>query len=87
MYFGKIVEIGDKNKIFNHPLHPYTLSLIDSIPLPDPLYEQNRGKLSRYNPAKVHDYSVDKPELREVEPNHFVLCNKAEFEEYQAKVK
>ncbi len=38
MYFGKIVEIGDKEKIFSHPMHPYTLSLLDSIPLPDPLY-------------------------------------------------
>lgn len=87
MYFGKIVEIGDKNKIFNHPLHPYTLSLIDSIPLPDPLFEAHRGVLSRYNPAAEHDYSVSKPELREVEPDHFVYCNQVEFEEYQKRVK
>ena len=87
MYFGKIVEIGEKNKIFNNPLHPYTLSLIDSIPLPDPNYEKARGKLQRYNPAQEHDYSVEGPTLREVEPDHFVLCNTAEFERYQEKIK
>jgi ABC-type oligopeptide transport system ATPase subunit len=83
MYFGKIVEMGDKDKIFNNPLHPYTLSLLESIPLPDPHYEQNRKRTERYNPAKEHDYSKEEPTLREIEPNHFVLCNTEEFEKYQ----
>jgi len=83
MYFGKIVEIGEKQKIFNNPLHPYTLSLIDSIPLPDPNYEKARGKLSRYNPAQEHDYSIEGPSMREVEEGHFVYCNTPEFERYQ----
>ena len=83
MYFGKIVEIGDKDAIFKNPLHPYTLSLIDAIPLPDPNYEQNRGALQRYNPQEDHDYSVNKPSLQEVEPDHFVLCNDEEFAKYQ----
>jgi len=86
MYYGKIVEMGDKDKIFNHPFHPYTLSLIDSIPLPDPVYEKARGKLSRYNPMQEHDYSVESPTLREVEPDHFVLCNTEEFERYSSKL-
>lgn len=87
MYFGHIVEMGDKEKIFNNPLHPYTLSLLDSIPLPDPEYEKLRGKTVRYNPAESHDYSVEKPTMHEVEPNHFVLCNSSEFEAYQKKIK
>lgn len=86
MYFGKIVEMGDKDKIFNHPFHPYTLSLIDSIPLPDPVYEKARGKLNRYNPMKEHDYSVESPILREIEPDHFVLCNMEEFARYTSKI-
>ena len=87
MYFGKIVEIGDKDKIFNNPLHPYTLSLIDAIPLPDPKYEQARGKLMRYNPHTQHNYTeLDPPRLREVEPGHEVLCNEEEFERYQKQV-
>ncbi|AUD63561.1 hypothetical protein BK010_08645 [Tenericutes bacterium MO-XQ] len=87
MYFGKIVEIGDKEKIFNNPLHPYTLSLMASIPQPDPLYEQQRGKTERYNPGKAHDYSKEAPTLREIEPDHFVLCNTEEFNRYKAQTK
>jgi len=87
MYFGKIVEIGDKEKIFSHPLHPYTLSLMASIPLPDPLYEQKRGRTVRYNPGKQHDYSKEEPTLREIEPDHFVLCNTEEFTKYKAQIK
>lgn len=87
MYYGKIVEVGDKDLIFDNPLHPYTLSLIDSIPHPDPLYEQQRGEIKRYNPAAQHDYSVEAPTYREVEPGHVVLCNTEEFERYQAQIK
>lgn len=87
MYFGKIVEIGDKNKIFDNPMHPYTLSLIDSIPLPDPIYEQARGNLNRYNPAVEHDYSIEGPTLRELEEDHWVLCNTEEFERYKKQLK
>lgn len=87
MYFGKIVEMGDKDKIFNNPLHPYTLSLLDAIPLPDPAYEKSRGALKRYNPSASHDYSKEQPTLREVEPNHFILCNSEEFARYQAQIK
>ena len=86
MYYGKVVEMGKKELIFDNTLHPYTLSLIDAIPLPDPLYEQARGDLKRYNPHTAHDYSVEGPTLREVEPDHFVLCNTAEFEKYQAQI-
>ena len=87
MYFGKIVEIGDKEKIFSHPMHPYTLSLLDSIPLPDPLYEQRRQASKRYNPQAAHDYSKELPTLREIEPDHFVLCNTEEYDRYMTLLK
>lgn len=86
MYFGKIVEIGDKEKIFGNPMHPYTLSLMASIPQPDPLFEQQRGKTQRYNPQAEHDYSKEGPTLREIEPDHFVLCNTEEFKKYKKQV-
>ena len=87
MYFGKIVEIGNKEKIFNNPMHPYTLSLLDSIPLPDPLYEKRRKTSSKYNPFTDHDYSKEKPSLRKIEEDHHVLCNSDEYEKYVKKLK
>jgi oligopeptide transport system ATP-binding protein len=87
MYFGKIVEIGNKDKIFNNPMHPYTLSLLDSIPLPDPLYEKRRESSSKYNPFSDHDYSKEKPSLRKLEEDHYVLCNSDEYEKYVKRLK
>ena len=87
MYFGHIVEMGDKDSIFNNPLHPYTKTLLESIPLPDPAYERTRLRRERYNPKAEHDYSVEQPTLKEIENDHFVLCNTAEFEKYKALTK
>jgi oligopeptide/dipeptide ABC transporter ATP-binding protein len=36
MYLGKIVEMGSRDAIFGNPQHPYTQTLLSSIPLPDP---------------------------------------------------
>ena len=83
MYFGNMVELATSDELFAHPLHPYTRSLLSAIPLPDPVYEKQRKRIV-YNPLADHDYSVEKPTLREVEPGHFVSCNQAEFEKYQA---
>lgn len=83
MYFGHIVEIADKEKIFAHPMHPYTKSLFSSIPQPNPEYEKLRETISRYNP-QVHGYTAESAvEMREVEPGHFVLCSEKEFKEYK----
>ena len=81
MYYGKIVEMTTSDELFAHPLHPYTRSLLSAIPYPDPLYEKTRKRIE-YNPAKAHDYSVDKPTLREIVPGHWVQCNDPEEKEY-----
>ena len=86
MYFGKIVELASSEELFKNPLHPYTKSLLSAIPKPDPISEKSRTRII-YNPAEAHDYSVDKPELREVKPGHTVYCNNAEFEKYKAELK
>ena len=85
MYFGKMVEMATSDELFAHPLHPYTRSLLSAIPLPDPIYEKTRQRIT-YNPLAEHDYTVDKPSFREVEPGHFVMCNDAEFARYQQEL-
>ncbi|MDR2822739.1 MAG: ATP-binding cassette domain-containing protein [Acholeplasmatales bacterium] len=85
MYYGKIVEMGTKDKVFNNPLHPYTLSLMSSIPMPDPNYEKTRGPVVKYNPS-IHNYKEQKPSLKEIEKDHYILANDNEFKEYQKRI-
>lgn len=85
MYFGKMVELAPADELFAHPLHPYTRSLLSAIPLPDPVFEKQRKRIV-YNPLAEHDYTTDKPSLREVSPGHFVHCNEKEFKEITAKL-
>ena len=86
MYFGKMVELADSDELFSHPLHPYTKSLLSAIPLPDPVYEKQRTRIT-YNPLAEHDYSVDQPSFREISPGHFVYCNDAEERKYKEALK
>ena len=85
MYFGKMVELASSDELFAHPLHPYTKSLLSAIPLPDPITERNRKRIT-YNPLAEHDYSVDKPTLREILPGHWIQCNDAEEERYKKEL-
>ncbi|MBQ4343383.1 MAG: ABC transporter ATP-binding protein [Erysipelotrichaceae bacterium] len=82
MYFGKMVELAPSDELFARPMHPYTRSLLSAIPLPDPRSEKNRTRMT-YNSLAAHDYTVDKPTLREVSPGHFVYCNDAEELKYK----
>lgn len=86
MYFGKIVELASSDELFAHPLHPYTKSLLSAIPLPDPKYEKLRKRIT-YNPLAAHDYSKEKPTLKEILPGHFISCNNEEYVRYQNEIK
>ena len=79
---GVIVELAQTEKLFRHPLHPYTRALLSAIPMPDPDSERTKV-LEIYDPA-CHDYSVQKPEWTQVEPEHYVLGNAPELEQYRA---
>ena len=85
MYYGKIVELTTSEELFNHPLHPYTRSLLSAIPLPDPIYEKKRKRIT-YNPLADHDYSKERPTMREVAPGHFVYCNSEEEVRYKEEL-
>ena len=83
---GVIVELAETEKLFAHPLHPYTKSLLSAIPLPDPISEKKRTRM-RYDPLSAHDYNgTDQPSLREVAPGHFVHCNDAEYMAYRREM-
>ena len=85
MYYGNMVELASSEELFAHPMHPYTKSLLSAIPLPDPIYEKQRKRII-YNPLAEHDYSVDKPSMREVVPGHFIYCNNAEEIKYREEL-
>lgn len=82
---GVIVELAETEKLFAHPLHPYTRALLSAIPLPDPKSERHK-KLIVYDPS-CHDYSVDKPVWTEIEGGHFIMGNQRELDDYRMRLK
>lgn len=90
MYAGEVVEIADSDTLFTNPLHPYTRSLLDSIPQADtedeelhviegmvPSLKNLPREGCRFAPriSYIPESSHEKnPVLHEVEPGHFVRC-------------
>ena len=85
IHLGRIVEIAPSEELFAHPLHPYTVSLLSAVPMPDPQIEKNR-KLVLYDDSG-RDLSGPKPILQEITPGHYVFANDREMGEYREKLK
>ena len=81
---GVIVELAETEKLFAHPLHPYTRALLSAIPMPDPVSEKKKV-LEVYDPS-CHHYETDKPAWTEIEEGHFIMAHPEELAAYKAKL-
>ena len=84
IHLGEIVEIADSETLFQCPLHPYTISLLSAVPMPDPVVERTRRAIV-YDPSKL-DQSGALRSLREIRPGHFVFATDKEMEGYEKKL-
>jgi oligopeptide transport system ATP-binding protein len=77
LHLGHMVEMGTKDDIFDHPIHPYTKSLLSAIPEPNPITERSK-KVQGYDYyTSGIDYS--KGTQHTFSPTHTVLCTDEEF--------
>jgi len=82
MHFGKIVELGSADEIYNHPLHPYTKSLLSAVPQSDPESERSRKRtVYKEDTSKNNQRS-----LNEIQPGHFVFTTDEEAETLKSQM-
>lgn len=91
MYLGNFVEVGEKEKIYSNPMHPYTQALLFAVPVPDPTAKRERILLEGSIPSahkpptgcKFHTRcpkcmeccKTQAPERYEVDDGHYVYCH------------
>ena len=94
MYVGKLVETATTNELFLNPMHPYTEALLSAVPKPDPRMRTepivlegdvadpaNPPSGCYFHPRcryQIERCTTEEPELREMGPDHFVSCHRAE---------
>ena len=84
MHWGKMVEIGPADEVYNKPLHDYTRSLLSAIPVPYPSVETAREPIV-YDPTDEMD-GRDR-EMVEIAPEHFVWAAEDEIEMYKQRAR
>jgi oligopeptide transport system ATP-binding protein len=92
MYLGEIVEIANTDELFKHPLHPYTIALIEAVPIPDPKTKRLRIILPGEVPSPINppagcrfksrcpyakECPGEAPQLVNVGGDHIVSCHRA----------
>ncbi|MBR4444880.1 MAG: ABC transporter ATP-binding protein [Solobacterium sp.] len=83
IHLGRIVEIAPSVELFRYPLHPYTNSLLQAVPMPDPEIE----KAKTFNAYDASQEVMDETSrLREVRPGHLVFMADSEVEKYKQKL-
>ncbi|WP_066189549.1 MULTISPECIES: ABC transporter ATP-binding protein [Gracilibacillus] len=70
MYSGKIIEVAESEELYRNPMHPYTKSLLEAVPIPDPMLEAK--KLKEHNIVS-QVYHFEENRLEEKSPDHWVL--------------
>jgi peptide/nickel transport system ATP-binding protein len=94
MYVGKLVEMAGTEELFEYPKHPYTEALMSAVPKPNPRLQKERIVLAGevadpanppsgcyFHPRCRYAQEicrVEGPVLREITPEHFVSCHRAE---------
>jgi oligopeptide/dipeptide ABC transporter ATP-binding protein len=94
MYLGKMVELAERQELFENPLHPYTQALMSAIPVPDPTLKRERIILKGDVPSPVNppsgcrfhprcpvvmDHcSQEEPEFKDIGDGHFAACWRVE---------
>lgn len=82
LHLGHLVETGTRDEIFEHPVHPYTKSLLSAIPVTDPDLERSRIAIPYDYASSGIDYS--KGSYHSVEGEHYVLATDEEFAHWNA---
>ena len=84
IHLGRIVEIAETEELFAYPLHPYTISLLSAVPMPDPIIEKQREPIV-YADATEEKTGPDYA-MREIRPGHYVYCTPEQAQAYIASV-
>ena len=94
IYVGKLVEMASTEELYHSPKHPYTAALMAAVPVADPRVRSGNVELQGEVPSPANppsgcyfhprcEFAVDEcrtetPVLREITPNHFVACHRAD---------